>query len=155
MKGLTEGEWLRMWHCDKRRWLVLYLVFTECKMHCKMWGMCRIRGCGLTAAIIQGLLPCGGRGGKIGASGVMGLWLAAAQGEVSVKERFTLPEDRVVPFIMGQYRVSDALADLAVKVRARSPEQYKSEWASAAGPVAVNETPSKVNDLLDCIPSHP
>lgn len=37
------------------------------------------------------------------------------KGEESVKERFTLPEPCVVPFLEGRYTVADAMADLRAK----------------------------------------
>jgi hypothetical protein len=38
------------------------------------------------------------------------------KGEESVKERFTLPEDKVVPFLTGKYKLDQAVADLRKKV---------------------------------------
>ena len=43
------------------------------------------------------------------------------KGEESVKERFTLPESRMVPFLEGEYTLERARADLAAKV-GRNPE---------------------------------
>ena len=39
------------------------------------------------------------------------------KGEESVKERFTLPEPKMVPFLEGEYTVEQACADLRAKVR--------------------------------------
>lgn len=38
------------------------------------------------------------------------------KGEESVKERFCLPENKVVPFLDGDYTIEDAVADLRAKV---------------------------------------
>ena len=38
------------------------------------------------------------------------------KGEESVKERFVLPEDKVVPFLEGTYTVERAVNDLRAKV---------------------------------------
>lgn len=38
------------------------------------------------------------------------------KGEESVKERFTLPEDKMVPFLEGEYTLDKAVRDLQAKV---------------------------------------
>jgi len=38
------------------------------------------------------------------------------KGEESVKERFTLPEDKMVPYLEGEYTLEQAQADLKKKV---------------------------------------
>ena len=38
------------------------------------------------------------------------------KGEESVKERFTLPEHKMVPFLEGEYTLDKAVADLEAKV---------------------------------------
>lgn len=43
------------------------------------------------------------------------------KGEESVKERFTLPEDKVVPFLTGKYKLEQAVADLRKKVQPLAP----------------------------------
>ena len=40
------------------------------------------------------------------------------KGEESVKERFTLPEDKMVPYLEGEYTLEQAQADLKKKVGA-------------------------------------
>jgi SPX domain protein involved in polyphosphate accumulation len=42
------------------------------------------------------------------------------KGEESVKERFTLPEDKMVPYLEGEYTLEQAQADLKKKVGAPS-----------------------------------
>ena len=39
------------------------------------------------------------------------------KGEESVKERFTLPEDRMVPYLEGEYTLQQAQRDLKAKAR--------------------------------------
>ena len=38
------------------------------------------------------------------------------KGEESVKERFTLPEDKMVPYLEGEYTLEQAQSDLKAKV---------------------------------------
>jgi SPX domain protein involved in polyphosphate accumulation len=38
------------------------------------------------------------------------------KGEESVKERFTLPENKMVPYLEGEYTLPQAVADLRAKV---------------------------------------
>lgn len=40
------------------------------------------------------------------------------KGEESVKERFTLPEDKMVPYLEGEYTLEQAQADLKKKASA-------------------------------------
>ena len=39
------------------------------------------------------------------------------KGEESVKERFTLPEDKMVPYLEGEYTLQQAQRDLKAKAR--------------------------------------
>ena len=39
------------------------------------------------------------------------------KGEESVKERFTLPEEKMVPYLEGEYTLEQAQSDLKAKVQ--------------------------------------
>ena len=55
------------------------------------------------------------------------------KGEESVKDRFTLPEDKMVPFLTGEYTPEEAREDIAAKVGLKNqstllPEQFYSTF---------------------------
>ena len=43
------------------------------------------------------------------------------KGEESVKERFTLPEEKMVPYLEGEYTLEQAQSELKAKVQAPCP----------------------------------
>ncbi len=48
------------------------------------------------------------------------------KGEESVKERFMLPENKMVPYLEGEYTIAQAQADLRAKARPRPTLPYPS-----------------------------
>ena len=44
------------------------------------------------------------------------------KGEESVKERFMLPENKMVPYLEGEYTIDQAQADLRAKARSETRE---------------------------------
>ena len=69
------------------------------------------------------------------------------KGEESVKERFMLPEDRMVPYLEGEYTIEQAQADLRAKARRHRPRAPRPErrplYAHKLAPPSMRGSPER------------
>ena len=61
----------------------------------------------------------------------------AGRGEESVKDRFTLPEEKMVPFLTGEYNTEQARQDISAKVGCSSA--CRVGWLASRGRLSVLE----------------